>query len=205
MCVYILVLLCCCLVTQLCQTLCDPMNCSMPDSSVLHYLPEFDQIHVHWVSDAIQPLNPLPPPSPFAFNLSWYQDLFQWVSSSHQVAKYWSFSFSSHSSNEYLGLIFFRIDWFDLFAIQGTLKTLVQHHNLKASVLQHSNLYGRTLTSIYDYWRNHSFDCTDFCWQSMSLLFNMLSRFVIAFLPRSKHLLFNSCSHYLEWFWSPRR
>ena len=138
MCVYILVLLCCCLVTQLCQTLCDPMNCSMPDSSVLHYLPEFDQIHVHWVSDAIQPLNPLPPPSPFAFNLSWYQDLFQWVSSSHQVAKYWSFSFSSHSSNEYLGLIFFRIDWFDLFAIQGTLKTLVQHHNLKASVLQHS-------------------------------------------------------------------
>ena len=73
--------------------------------------------------------------------------------------KYWSFSFSISPSGEYSGLISFRIDWFDLCAVQGTLKTLLQHHSSKASILQHSAfLYGATLTSIHDYWKNHSFD-----------------------------------------------
>ena len=73
--------------------------------------------------------------------------------------KYWSFSFSISLSNEYSGLIFFRTDWFDLLAVQGTLKTLLQHHSSKASILQHSAFfYSRTLTSIHDYWKNHSFD-----------------------------------------------
>ena len=101
--------------------------------------------------------------------------------------KYWSFSFSISPSNEYSGLISFRIDWFDLLAVQGTLKSLLQHHSSKASIL--SLLFGSTLTSVDDYWKNYSFDYTDLCRKVMSLLFNTLSRFVTAFLPKSKCLL----------------
>ena len=99
--------------------------------------------------------------------------------------RYWSFCFSICPSNEYSRLISFRIDWFDLLAVQGTLKSLHKHHNCKASVLQCSAfLHGPTLTSVHDYWKNHSFVS-----KVMSLLFNTLSRFVRAILPRSKHLL----------------
>ena len=104
---------CCCTFAKSCPTLCDPMDCRTPGSSVLHYLPEFAQTYVHWVSDAIQPSRLLLAPSP-AFNLSEHQGLFQWVSSSHQVAKYWSFSFSISPSNECTEFISFRNDWFDL-------------------------------------------------------------------------------------------
>ena len=105
--------LCCCSVNQLCLTLCNPMDCSTPGFPVLHYLLELAQTHVHWVGEAIQPSHPLSSPSPPAFNLSQHQRLFRWVSSSHQVLKYWNFSFRISSSNEYSGLISFRIDWFD--------------------------------------------------------------------------------------------
>ena len=132
---------------------------------VLHYLPEFAQIHVHWAGDAIQWSCPLSSPFPPAISLSQNQDLFQWVSCSHQVAKYWSFGFSISSSNEYSELISFRIDWFDLFAVQGILKSLLQHHSLKASILWYSAFFTVTLTSTHDYWKswkldwkNHSFD-----------------------------------------------
>ena len=83
-------------------------------------------------------------------------------------SKYWNFSFSISSSNEYSELISFRMNWFDLLAIQGTLKSLLQHHSSKASILQHSAffIYGPSLTSIYNYWKNHSFDYTDLCQQS---------------------------------------
>ena len=132
------------LVSQSCLTLCDPMDCSMPGFHVHHQLPEIVQTQVHRVSDAIQPSHPLSSPSPPAFSLSQHQGLFQWVSSSHQVAKVWSFSFSfSFSispSNEYSGLISFRMDWLDLLAVQGTLKGL-QHHSLKASILQCSAFF----------------------------------------------------------------
>ena len=117
--------------------LCNSMDCSMPGLPVHHQLLELVQTHVHQVGDAIQPSHPLLSPSPPAFNLSQHQGLFQWVSSFHQVAKYWSFSFSISPSNEYSGLISFRIDWFDI-AVQWTLKSLIQHHSSKASVLQHS-------------------------------------------------------------------
>ena len=81
--------------------------------------------------------------------------------------KYWSFGFSTSPSNEYSGLISFRMDWLDLFAVQGTLKGILQYHSSKASILQHSALkLSPTLTSIHDYWKNHSFDLTDLCWQS---------------------------------------
>ena len=119
-----------------CPTLCNPMDCSTASFPVLHHLPEFAQTYVHGIGDAIQPSHPLLPPSSPAFNLSQLQSLFQWVSPSHQVAKYWSFCISP--SSEYSGLISFRIDWFELLSVQGTLKSLLQHHDLKASVLQHS-------------------------------------------------------------------
>ena len=137
-------------------TLCDPMDCSMPGFPVLHRLPELAQTHVHWVGVVIQPSRPLSSPSP-AFNLSQHQGLFQWVSSSHQVAKETSV-LASVLPVDYSGLISFRINWFDLLAVIGTLKSLLQHHSLKASVLCSQLLYGPTLTSIHDYWKNHSFD-----------------------------------------------
>ena len=123
-------------VTQSCLILCNPMDCSMPGFPVHHQLPEIAQTQVHQVGDAIQPSHPLPSPSPSAFNLSQQKD---WLSSSESVLcirwpKYWSFSISP--SNEYSGLISYRIDWFDLLAVQGTLKSLLQHHNSKASILQ---------------------------------------------------------------------
>jgi len=105
-----------------------------------------------------QPSHPLSSPFPPAFILSQHQGLFKWVSSLHQVAEVWSFSFSISPFNEYSGLIFFRMDWFDILAVQGSLKSLLQHHNSKASILRHSVLYSLALTSIHDYWKNHSFD-----------------------------------------------
>ena len=101
-------------VTQSCSTLCDPVNCSTPGLPVHHHLPELTQTHVHRVSDAIQPSHPLSSPSPPAPNPSQHQSLFQRVGSSHQVAKYWSFSFSVSPSSEYSGLISFRMVWFNL-------------------------------------------------------------------------------------------
>ena len=163
------------------------MDCSMPGSPVLHHLLEFAQIHVHSVTDAIQPSHPLFPPSSVALNLSKHQGLFQTLQ--NRWPKYWSFSFSISFSNEYSGLISFRIDWFNLLTVQGILKSLLQHHNSKASILwcsafmvQLSHPYMTTGKTIINY--------TDICWQKvMSLLFNTLSSFVIAFLPRSIHLL----------------
>ena len=133
-------MLCCCSVAKSCPTLCDPMDCSKPGFPFLQYhqqLPSISQTHVHWVNDAIQPSHSLSPPSPLALHLSQHQGCFQWFSSSHQVAKYWSFSFSISPSSEYSGLISFRMDWLDLLEVQGTLKSLLQHHSSKASILQH--------------------------------------------------------------------
>ena len=100
--------------------------------------------------------------------------------------KYWSFSFSISPSNEHPGLISFRMDWLDLLAVQGTLKSLLQQHSSKASSPVLSFLHSPTLTSIHDHWKYHR---RTFFGKVMSLLFNMLSRLVIAFLPRNKHLL----------------
>ena len=105
------------------------------------------------------------------------------------------FSFSLSPSSEYSGLISFRIDWFDLLVVQETLKSLLQHHSSKASILQHSASFIVQLTSIHDYWKNHSIRQT-FVGKVMSLLFSMLSRLVIAFLPRSKCPL-------ISWLQSP--
>ena len=122
-------------VTQSCPNLCGPMDCSMLGFPAHHQLPELAQTHVHGVSDAIQPSHPLLSPSP-AFNLSQNQGLFQWVSSSHQVAKVLEFQLQHQSFHEYSGLISFRIDWLGLLAVQGTLKRLLQHHSSKPLLLQ---------------------------------------------------------------------
>ena len=121
---------CCCSVIKSCPTCCDPMDCSKPGFPV-HHLPEFAQIRVHWIGDTIQPSHPLSLPSPPAFSLSQHQGLFQCVSSSHQVAKVLELQHQAPS-----GLISFRTDWFDFLAVQGTLKRLLQHYNLKASILR---------------------------------------------------------------------
>ena len=126
------------------------MNHSTPGLPLHHQLPESTQTHVHWAGDAIQPSHPLSSPSPPAPNLSQHQGLFQWVSSSHQVAKVLElFSFSICPSNEYLGLISFRMDWLDLLAVQRTLKSLLQHHSSKASILQHSAFFIVQLSHPY--------------------------------------------------------
>ena len=103
--------------------------------------------------------------------------------------KYWSFSFSISPSDEYSGLISFRIDWFDLLAVQGTLRVSSNTMFKSIKSLALSFLHSPTLTSVRDYWKNHSFNYTDLCWQNNVSAFNMLSTFVIAFLPRNKYLL----------------
>ena len=125
-------------VTQSCPTLCDPMNHSMPGFPVHHQLPVFTQTHVHRVSDAIQPSCPLSSPSPPALNPSQHQSLFNESSLYMRWPKYWSFSFSISPSNEHPGLVSLRMDWLDLLAVQGTLKSLLQYHSSKASILQPS-------------------------------------------------------------------
>ena len=143
-------------------TLCNPMDYSTPGLPSHHQLPEFTQTHVHWVGDTnhlilCHPLFLLPSifPSIRVFSSETVLHI--------RRPKYWSFSFSISPSNEYSGLIFFRIDWLPLLAVQGTLKSLL-HHSSKPLAL--SFLYSPTPTSIHDYWKNHTFDNMDLCWQS---------------------------------------
>ena len=164
---------------------------------VHHQLPELAHTHVHQVGDAIQPSHPLSSPSPPAFNLCQHQGLFQGVSSSHQGPKYCSFSFSIGPPNEYSGLIFFKIDLFDLLAVQGTLKSLLQHHNSKVSIFRCSAFFTVKLSHPYmTTGKTIALTRRTFVGKVMSLLLNMLSRLVITFLPRSKHLL-------ISWLQSP--
>ena len=174
------------------------MDCSALGLTVHHPLPELIQTHVHRVGDAIQPSHPLSSPSP-AFNLSQGRSIR--VFSKESVLrirwpKYWSFSFNISPPNEYSGLISFRIDWLDLLAVQGTLKSLLQHHSSKESIwcsaffiVQLSHPYVTTGKTI-------ALARWTFVGKVMSLLLNMLFRLVITFLPRSKHLL-------ISWLESP--
>ena len=140
---------CCCSVTQLCLTLCDPMDCSMPGLPVHHQLPELAQTHVHQVGDAIQPSHPLLSPS---LPASVFPSIRVFSNASVlriRWPKYWSFSFNISPYNEYSGLISFRMNWFDLLAVQGTLKSLLQHHSSKASILQCSASFMVQLSHPY--------------------------------------------------------
>ena len=166
------------------------MNRSTPGLPVHHQLLEFTQTHVHRVSDAIQPSHPLSSPFPPAPNPSQHQSLFQWVNSSHEWTKYWSFRFSISPSNEHPELISFRMDWLDLLAVQGTLKSLLQHHSSKASILHHHAFFMVQLSHPYmTTGKTIASTRRTFVGKVMSLLLNMLSRLVITFLPRSKRPL----------------
>ena len=125
------------------------MDCNMPGFPVHHQLPELAQTHVHHVSDAIQPSHSLSSASSSSFNLSQHQGLSSELVLSIRWPKYWSFSFSIIPSNGYSGMISFRIDWLYLFAVQGTLKSLLQHHSSKASVLQCSAFFIVQLSHPY--------------------------------------------------------
>ena len=125
------------------------MDCSTPGSPVPHYLPELAQTHVHWVSDAVQPSHPLSSPSPPAPNPPSIRVFSTESALLIKWPKYWSFRFSISPSNEYSGLISFRIDWLDLLAGQRTLKSLLQHHSSKASIFQHSAFFLVQLSQPY--------------------------------------------------------
>ena len=176
---------------------CNPMNCSMPGLPVHHQLPEFTQTHVHRVSDAIRSshllLSPffLPsiPPSIRVFSNESALRI-RWP-------KYWSFSFSISPSNEHPGLFSLRMDWMDPLAVQGTLKPLLQHHTSKASILQHSAFVTVQFSHPYlTTGKTIALTRWTFVGKVMSLHFNMLSRLVITFLPRSKRL-------FISWLQSP--
>ena len=184
-------------VTQSCPTLRDPMNHSTPGLPVYHQLPELIQTHVHWVGDAIQPPHPLSSPTPLTFNHSQHQGLFKWVSSFIRWPKYWHFSFNISPSNGHSGLIFFRMEWLDLLAVQETLKSLLQHQSSKASVPQCSDFFRVQLSHpSVTIGKTIALTRQTFVGKVMSLLFNMLSRLVITFLSRSKRLL-------ISWLQSP--
>ncbi|CAN0529778.1 unnamed protein product [Rangifer tarandus platyrhynchus] len=183
-------------VAHSCLTLCDPTDCSTPGFSVLHQLLELAQTHVHRVSDAIRLILCCPllfPPSIFPSIRVFSKKSVLRI----RWPKYWSFSFSISLSNVYSGLISFRMDWLDLLAVQGTLKSLLQHHNSKASILWRSAFFRVQLSHPYmTTGKIIDFTRQTFVGKVMSLLFNMLSRLVITFLPRSKHLL-------ISWLQSP--
>ena len=173
------------------------MNCSIPGLPVHHQLPEFTQTHVHWVSDAISHLifcHPLLLLLPIFPSIR----VFSNESTLHmRWPKHWSFSFSIIPSKEYTGLISFRMDWLDLLAVQGTLKSLLQHHSSKVSILQRSTFFTVQLSHPYmTTGKTIALTRQTFVGKVMSLLLNVLSRLIITFLPRSKRLL-------ISWLQSP--
>ena len=185
-------------VAQSCLTLCNPTDCSTPGFSVHHQLPELAWTHVHRVGDAIQPSHPL---SGILLLLPSIFPSIRVFSNESALCirwpKYWSFSFNISPSNEHPGLISFRMDWLDLLAVQGTLKSLLQHHSSKPSILLHLAFFIVQLSHPYVTTRKTTaLTRWTFVGKVMSLLFNMLSRLVIAFLPRSKRLL-------ISWLQSP--
>ena len=180
-----------CLAAQSCPTFCDPMDCSMPGFPVHHQLLELAQTHVH--SKSVTPSNRLILCHPLLLLPSIFPSIRVF---SNELAlrirwpKYWSFSFNISPSNEHPRLTSFRIDWLDLLAVQGTLKSLFQHHSLKASILQHSAFFIVQLSHPYmTTGKTIALTRQTFVGKVMSLLFHILSRLATAFLPRSKLLL----------------
>ena len=166
------------------------MECSTPGFPVLHYLPEFAQTHDCWVSDAIQPSYPLSPLLLLPSSLPSIRVFSNELAFCIKWPKYWSFSFSISPSNEYSGFISLGIDWFELLTVQGTLKSLLQHHNSDASILWCSAFFMVQLSHPCMTTRKTvALTILTFIVKMVSLLFNMLSRFTIIFLTRSKCLL----------------
>ena len=173
------------------------MDCSTAGSPVPHHLLEFAQVHVHCI---VMPSNHLILCHPILLLSSIFPSIRVFSNESAlciRLPKYWSFSFSNSPSNEYLGLISFKIDWFYSLTVQGTLKSLLQYHNSKASVLWCSAFFMPQLLKSYMTARKTiAWNIRTFVSKVISLLFITLSRFAIAFLPQSNHLL-------ISWLWSP--
>ena len=179
----------CCSITKLCLTLQlhELQHTSVP---VLHYLPEFAPTQVHWVNNVIQPSHLLLSPFPLAFKFSQQQGFFQWVGTLCQVAKVLELHIQHQSFQGIFRVVSFRIDWFELLSVQGALKSLLQHDNSKASILWCSTVFMVQLS--HPYMTTGKTIASSICTlvsKMMSLLFNMLARFVIVFLPTTKHLL----------------
>ena len=167
-------------VAQSCPTLCNHMNRSTPGLLVHHQLPEFTQTHVPWVGDAIQPSHPLSSPSPPAPIPPSIRVFSNESALCIRWPKYWSFSFSISPSNEHPGLASFRMDWLDLLAVQGTLKSLIQHHSSNSSIFQHSAFFTVQLSHPYmTTGKTIALTRQTFVGKVMSLLFNMLSRLLV--------------------------
>ena len=182
------------------------MNLTTPGLPVHHYLLEFTQTHIHRVRDAIQPSHPLSSTSPLAPNPSQHQRFSNESTLCMRRLKYWSFNFSISPSNEHPGLISFRMDWLDLLAIQGTLKSLLQHHSSKASILRCSASFTVQLSHPYmTTGKTTALTRWTFVGKAMSLLLNTLSRLVIPFLPRSKHPLISWLQSPSAVIWEPKK
>ena len=184
-------------VAQSCPTVCDPIDCSMPGFPVHHQLPEFTQL---MSIESVMPCNHIILCHPLLLQPSIFPSIKLFSNESAlriRWPKYWSFSFSISSSNEYSGLISFWMDWLDLLAVQGTLKSLLQYHSSKASILQRSAFFIVQLSHLYMTARKTiALTRWTFVSKLISLLFNKLSRLVITFLPGSKCLL-------ISWLQSP--
>ena len=189
---------------QLYPNLCNPMDCSMPGFPVLHYLSELYQTNVHWVGDAMQTSHPLSSHSIFPSIRVFSNELGLHI----RWPKHWRLSISPFY--EYSGLTSFRINWFDLLAVQVTLMSFLQDHCSKASIRWCSPFFIVQLSQPYmttgkknKQTKNIALTTWTYVGKLMSRLFNMVSRFLIAFLPRSKHLLISWLQS--QWFWSPRK
>ena len=159
--------------------------------------PKFAEVHVNGISDAIQPSRPLMPSSPSALNLSHNQDFFNELAVRNRWPKYWSFSFSISPSIDCSGFLSLKVDCCDLLAVQGTFRSLLQHHSLKASILWRSAFFMVQLSQPYmTTGKTIALNIQIFVSRVMSLLFHTLYRFVITFLPRSKCFL-------ISWVESP--
>ena len=188
---------CCCPVANLCLTLHDPMDCSMPGSPV--FTISWSLLSFLFI-ESVMPSNHLILCCPLLLLTSIFPSIRVFSNESALRIRwplFWSLSFSISPSNEYLGLISLRIDWFDFLVVQGTLKSLLQHHSLKASILRCSAFFMVQLSHLYmTPGKIITLTICTFHGKVMFLLFNMLSSFVIAFLPKSKHVL-------ISWLQSP--
>ena len=181
----------------------EPKHARLPHPSPT---PEPTQTHVHRVQWCHPTISSSVIPFSSALNLSSIRVFSIELVLRIRWPKYWSLSFNISPSNEHPRLISFMMDWLDLLAVQGTLKSLLQHHSSKASILQCSVFFIVQLSHPYmTTGKTIALTRWTFVGKVMSLLFNMLPRLTIAFLPRSKHLLFHGCSHHLQWFWSPQK
>ena len=188
-----------CSVALSCPTLCDPMDCSTPGFPVHLQLPELAQTHAH-STELVMPTNHLILCCPLLLLASIFPSIRVFSKESALCIRwpnYWSFSFNISPSNEHARPISFRMDWLDLLAVQGTLKSLLQHHSSKASIFQHSAFFIDQLSHLYmTIGKTIALTRQTFVGKVVSLPFNMLSRLVITFLPRNKRLL-------ISWLQSP--